>query len=85
MSLNLQIWKSRKDAKKAPEGTVFLRLVDSDNGVDVEAVDVEGNHVDGGFLIELKNTGRIHRYAHVCNGLGFKLNDTGQIKKSKFG
>lgn len=65
-----------------PEKTLRLRLIQrlGDSGVDVVAVDKDGNKLRASLLIGISSDGMLRRYHSVNNSLGLSLDKNGRIK-----
>ncbi len=48
----LKVWK-KSEAEKADKDTVFLRLIQSGNDVDLCIVDTQGKKIPGGYVLTL--------------------------------
>lgn len=64
---------------KQNDGVVRLALRYGNGGIEVVAVDVDGDEIDGGILC-LITSGGIRRYQEVSERFGFTLNGDGQLR-----
>lgn len=65
--------------KKEIEETVFLKLINVPEGVEVVIVDQRGEEILDGYLLLITSEG-ITRYGFISNDYGFQLTEDGVLK-----
>lgn len=72
---NLNVKMYNKSISK----NIYLRLVDTINGVDLICVDEEGDAIRCGRILTVGNSGQVHLNEGLSSELGFKLDNDGKI------
>ena len=79
--MKIKVWTKNDPAKKL----ALLKLIEDDEddsgGVDVCAVDEDGDHISS--LFRINSDGTVSFHTCVREDLGFKLDDDGRIKRGE--
>lgn len=79
--MKLEIYHEEKET--VVEEPVRLKLEKISGGVELVAVDKDGNVVSSGHLLFVSTNGTIKRWSHINDGLGFQLDADNKIKETK--